>query len=175
MMEVNQHDSEHWNKFEEGDYLVCPGHGVGQLISIEKKEIAGNTLFFYNVKIINNGMKIMVPVNGKENIRTLVSNNEIKDVFSLLSDHEINPSRSTWNRRYREYMAKINTGSLMEIADVLRNLLILKISKKLSFGEKRMVELCKELIVKEVALSTGENEGEIMGEIESIFSEEQCQ
>lgn len=169
---MSAYDQFSWNKFEEGDYLVCPGHGVGQLLSIESQEVAGQTIYCYHVKIINNGMMIMVPINGKENIRPLVSNNEISDVFDLLNDHEINPSRSTWNRRYREYMAKINTGSLIEIADVLRNLLILRISKKLSFGEKKMVELCKELIVKEVALSTGDQEVEIRGEIDSIFQAE---
>ena len=71
---------------------------------------------------------------------------------------------------FLRYLAKVKTGSLVEIADVLRSLFLLKASKKLSFGEKKMMEQCKELIIKEIAISTGDSENDINGKIDSYFS-----
>ncbi len=133
--------------FEIGDYAVCPGHGVGQIVDMEVKEIGEETLSFYMVKIIANGMTVMVPTNSKDGIRKLVSSDEINSVYQLLNDHDVKVDNSTWNRRYRDYMEKVKTGSLVEIADVLRSLYLLKNQKNLSFGEKKMLEQCRDLIV----------------------------
>jgi CarD family transcriptional regulator len=155
--------------YELGSYVVCPGHGVGQITNIEEKELGGDIKSFYIVKVITNGMTIMVPTDNKEGIRELVKEDEVHDVFSLLNDHDVKVDNSTWNRRHREYMAKVKTGSLLEIADVLRSLFLLKTSKKLSFGERKMLDQCKELIVKEIAITTGDAENDIDGKIESCF------
>lgn len=156
--------------FDLGEYVFCPGHGVGQILAVENRNLADKSSCFFQIKIIQNGLKIMVPVDSKEGLRCLVGENEVRSVFQLLGDHSIKIDRSTWNRRYRDYMAKINTGSIIEIADVLRSLLLLKIAKKLSFGEKRMLELCRDLIVKEISLSTGNAEGDIGHQIDSLFN-----
>lgn len=155
--------------FEVGSYVVCPGHGVGQVLNIETKDFGEEVKSFYIVKIISNGMTIMVPVDKKDGLRILVSDNEIEGVFGLLNDHEVTLDHSTWNRRHRDYLAKVKTGSLIEIADVLRSLFLLKNVKKLSFGERKMMDQCKELIIKEIAISTGEAENAIVGKIESCF------
>ena len=119
--------------FEIGDYAVCPGHGVGQIVDMEVKEIGEQTLSFYMVKIIANGMTVMVPTSSKDGIRKLVNSDEIDSVYKLLQDHDVKVDNSTWNRRYRDYMEKVKTGSLTEIADVLRSLYLLKSQKNLSF------------------------------------------
>lgn len=155
--------------FEIGNYVVCPGHGVGQVANIEQKELGGQTKSFYIVKIISNGMTIMVPTDKKDGIRDLISEDEIQKVFSLLRDHNVKVDNSTWNRRHRDYMTKVKTGSLLEIADVLRSLLLLKTSKKLSFGERKMLDQCKELIVKEIAISSGNQEQEVSKTVDSFF------
>ena len=152
-----------------GDYVVCPGHGVGQILGVETRELNGELKQYFSVKIISNGMKIMVPKESKDGIRGLVTEEEISEVFNLLADHDVKIDTSTWNRRYRDYMTKVKTGSLLEIADVLRALLLLKVSKKLSFGEKKMLDQCKELIVKEIAISRGKGEKEISVKIDQIF------
>jgi CarD family transcriptional regulator len=152
-----------------GDYVVCPGHGVGQVADIETKKLADQDKTFYVIKLITNGMKVMVPVEAEAQIRNLVGNNEIDGVFTLLTNHNVKVDTSTWNRRHRDYMLKVKTGSLIEIADVLRSLFLLKISKKLSFGEKKMLDQCKELLVKEIALSQGYPEEMISGKIEACF------
>jgi CarD family transcriptional regulator len=157
--------------FEIGSYVVCPGHGVAQVLNLETKDLGGELISFYIVKIISNGMTVMVPSEKKDGLRELVSINEIEGVYGLLTDHEIKVDNSTWNRRHRDYLAKVKTGSLIEIADVLRSLFLLKTMKKLSFGERKMMEQCKELIVKEIAICTGEAENSIGGKIESCFEE----
>ncbi len=157
--------------FETGSYVVCPGHGVGQVVNIETKTLGDTEKQFYIVKIISNGMTVMVPSDKKDGLRELVSTGEIEDVFSLLRDHEVKVDNSTWNRRHRDYLAKVKTGSLIEIADVLRSLFLLKNMKKLSFGERKMMDQCKDLIIKEIAISTGSEEKNIDGKIDSCFDD----
>ena len=155
--------------FEFGDYVVCPGHGVGQVISVEQKELGGDVQSFYSIKIIRSGMKVMIPTSSREGIRSLVSRGEVDQVFDLLSNHDVNVDTSTWNRRHREYLFKIRTGSLLEIADVLRSLFLLKHSKSLSFGEKKILEQCKALLVEEITLSQGSSVDQVDSSIESCF------
>ena len=155
--------------FKIGDYAVCPGHGVGQIFDVEEREVGGNNSSFYILKIIANGMTVMVPTDSEDGIRTLVGESEIDKVFELLNDHEVKVDNSTWNRRYREYMHKIKTGSLLEIADVLRSLFLLKNLKSLSFGEKKMLENCKNLIAQEISLANGENTKDIRSKIDAQF------
>ncbi len=155
--------------YEIGNFVVCPGHGVGQITNVESKDLGGETIEFSIIKLITNGMTVMVPNNKKDGMRNLVEDEEITDVFTLLNDHDVKLDTSTWNRRHREYLAKVKTGSLLEIADVLRSLFLLKVSKKLSFGERKMMDQCKELIVKEIAISSGSAEADVDGRIDSIF------
>lgn len=155
--------------FNLGDHVVCPGHGVGQVFSVETKELNGEMKSFYIIKIISNGMKVMIPVESKEGVRALIPSHEVDGVFELLQDQNVKVDQSTWNRRHREYTLKIKTGSLIEIADVLRQLLLLKMIKKLSFGERKMLDQCKDLIVKEIALSSGNPEGTVSEKIDSLY------
>ncbi|MFZ8932397.1 MAG: CarD family transcriptional regulator [Bacteriovoracaceae bacterium] len=155
--------------FNVGEYAVCPGHGVGQIVDIEERELGGAVSKFYILKIISNGMTVMVPTNSQEGIRGLVGEQEINEVYDLLKDHDVEVDNSTWNRRYREYMIKIKTGSLKEIAEVLRALFLLKEKKSLSFGEKKMLDQCRDLISQEIALAEGEERTDINNKINSSF------
>lgn len=155
--------------FNIGDYVVCPGHGVGQVADVETKTLVDQEKNFYIIKLIGNGMKVMVPTDSQDGVRCLIGGEVVDDVFKLLGDHNVKVDTSTWNRRHRDYLLKVKTGSLVEIADVLRSLFLLKISKKLSFGEKKMMDQCKELIVKEIAISQGYDEDAISGRIEACF------
>src|SRR3989344_8944439 len=156
--------------FNLGDYVVCPGHGVGQICSVDTKELNGEMKSFYIIKVVSNGMKVMIPVDSKEGVRALIPSTEINGVFELLEEKNVKVDMSTWNRRHREYTLKVKTGSLLEIADVLRQLLLLKMTKKLSFGERKMLDQCKELIVKEISLASGTAEGSISDKIDSLYT-----
>lgn len=153
-----------------GDYVVCPGHGVGQIVEIEEKEMGGCTASFYKIKVTSNGMIVHIPTTSKDGVRGLVTIQDIEDVFGLLSNHDVDIDNSTWNRRHREYLAKIKTGSLLEIADVLRQLFLLKHTKNLSFGEKKMLEQCKNLLVEEISLAGSTDETEVSTKIDGCFA-----
>ncbi len=155
--------------FNLGDHVVCPGHGVGQICSVDTKELNGEMKSFYIIKVVSKGMKVMIPVDSKEGVRALIPTTDINGVFELLTDKNVKVDMTTWNRRHREYTLKVKTGSLLEIADVLRQLLLLKMTKKLSFGERKMLDQCKELIVKEISLSSGAPEGDISEKIDALY------
>ena len=110
--------------FRVGDLAVYPAHGVAQIVGIETREISGNKQTFYILKILENGMKIMIPTRnaGAVGLRELIRADEVDEVFEILKSREVAVEGQTWNRRYREYMEKIKTGSVFEIAEVLRDL-----------------------------------------------------
>lgn len=142
-------------QFKVGDHAVYPGHGVGKISSIEYKEILGTKHEFYSVLIIETGMKIMIPAANIKSVglRPLISKEEALKVVRILKDKNVKIDTQTWNRRYRDYMEKIKTGSVFEIAEVLRDLYVLKVDKELSFGEKKMLDTAKNLLLKELNLA----------------------
>jgi len=158
-------------EFKVGDMAVYPAHGVGEITSIEKREIAGNAHQFYIMKILDSGMTIMVPTGNVRNVglRELISIDEVDIVYDILRERDISINEQTWNRRYREYMDKIKTGSVYEIAEVMRDLMLLRYEKELSFGERKMLDTARTLIVKELAIAQVEEEAMIADEIDQIF------
>jgi CarD family transcriptional regulator len=126
----------------------------------------------YILKIIDTGMKIMVPtINaGSVGLRDLISSKQVKEVYSILKSRDIPRDTQTWNRRYREYMEKIKTGSVFEIAEVLRDLCVLRTTKELSFGERKMLDTARGLLIKELAIAKSVGEDKIASEIDAIFS-----
>ncbi len=155
--------------FNIGDYAVCPGHGVGQLVDIEERELGDFKKQFYIIKILANGMTVMVPTDSENGIRNLVKEDEVEEVYQLLNDHDVKVDQSTWNRRYRDYCIKIKTGSVVEIAEVLRQLFLLKQKKSLSFGEKKMLEQCRELLAQEFSILNNIDKNTINKKIDSYF------
>ena len=160
-------------EFKVGDVAVYPAHGVGRVSSIEEREIAGNKHRFYILKIIDTGMTIMVPTGNVRNVglREVINPSEVDIVYQILKERDISINEQTWNRRYREYMDKIKTGSIYEIAEVLRDLMLLRYEKELSFGERKMLDTARSLIVKELAIAQDISEEEIDDDIEKIFED----
>ncbi len=158
--------------FKTGDMAVYPAHGVGIIEAIEEKEVSGKKQTFYILRVTGNGMTIMIPtVNAMDTgLRQIVSSDDIDQIFDLLKSRKDLPVEyHPWNRRYKEYMEKIKTGSLMEVALVLKELFLLKLEKSLSFGEKRMLEIAKNLIVKEISVAMSVAEHVVEDDIEQIF------
>lgn len=155
--------------FSIGEYAVCPGHGVGQICDIQDKVVGQESKKFYIIRILANGMTVMVPIDSETGIRGLVGDEEIAQVYKLLTEHDVKVDNSTWNRRYREFSAKIKTGSVIEIAEVLRQLFLLKEKKSLSFGEKKMLDQCRELLAQEFSLTHDMDKKLINEKINSYF------
>lgn len=157
--------------FQVGDKAVYPGHGVGVIEAIETKRISGKEQTFYILRFVDNGMTIMVPKDNVKSagLRTVIRKIDVRKVMEILKNRDVTIDNQTWNRRYREYMEKINTGSIYEIAEVLRDLHLLKNEKELSFGEKKILDMAKNLLVKELAIAREVKESEILREIKAIF------
>ncbi len=157
--------------FKVGDKAVYPAHGVGEIKSVESRAISGSNQTFYVLQILDSGMKIMVPTGNVNSVglRELISKQEVEDVYEVMRQRNIRIDNQTWNRRYRDYMDKIKTGSVYEIAEVLRDLSLLKRDKELSFGERKMLDTAKTLLIKELAISEKRTEKEIEGQVDEIF------
>lgn len=171
-MSTNERRSALNKEFRVGDVAVYPAHGVGKVHSIEEREIAGNRHKFYILKILDTGMTIMVPTGNVRNVglREVINESEVDIVYVILRERDISINEQTWNRRYREYMDKIKTGSIYEIAEVLRDLMLLRYEKELSFGERKMLDTARCLIIKELSIAQDISEEEIAEEIDEIFA-----
>ncbi len=154
-----------------GDNAVYPGHGAGRVLSIDTKEIMGTKHSFFTIEIIETGMKIMIPATNLQNVglRPIISETEANEVIRILKTNEAKVDNQTWNRRYREYMEKIKTGSVFEIAEVLRDLFLLKVDKELSFGERKLLDTARSLLLKELRLAAKSTNFEEEKDIKDIF------
>ncbi len=158
--------------FKVGDKAVYPAHGVGEVTAIENRSIGGMEQTFYILRILENGMKIMVPTNNVRQVglREVISKSKVDKVFKILKEKTLSVETTTWNRRYREYMEKIKTGSVFEVAEVLRDLYILKVDKDLSFCELKLLDTARGLLIRELAVARTTNEEEIEKEFQKIFT-----
>jgi CarD family transcriptional regulator len=158
-------------QFKVGDKAVYPARGVAEVISIDEKEIAGNKQKFYVLRLLDTDHKIMVPVKKAQDVglRPPISETDIREIFAILKEKTIAFDNQTWNRRYRGFMDKIKTGSVFDVAEVMRDLYRLKAEKSLSFGERQMLEKARNLIVKEIAVARRKSEAKVLVEIEKIF------
>ena len=159
-------------EFSKGDLAVYPAHGVGYIESIESKEINGDTMNFYMMKIVENGMVIMIPTSNVESVglRDVIPETEVPEVYKVMQAKAQGADNQTWNRRYREYMDKIKTGSIYDVAEVFRDLFQLKLGKDLSFGERKLLDTAQNLLVQELSTAKDIDEKLMMQEIESLFN-----
>ena len=148
-----------------GDKAVYPGHGVGKITSIEDKSIMGSRLTFYSMEIMESGTKIMIPKNRLKSIgvRPIASKQQAKEVMNIISDSKAEEEKAkavgkNWQKRHQSYMDKIKTGSIYEIAKVIRDLNQIKVGKELSYGEKKMMDKAKNILYSELSLTIDEKE-----------------
>ena len=158
--------------FKSGDKIVYPGHGVGEIEGIRTTVLGGQEHHIFNIKIIDTGMKVMVPVSqaASVGIRKIVDKRAIDEVYAILKDRDFKIDTQTWNRRFREYSQKIKTGSVFEIAMVLRDLSVLSADKELSFGEKKMLDMAETLLVSEIAIAKARPHDKVACELRALFA-----
>lgn len=142
--------------YRTGTKVVYPTHGVGWIEAIENKEVCGGLQSFYVVRIIGNGMIILVPTKNAKRVglREVIEASEIPKILAILKKNDLEIS-SNWNRRFKDNLERIRTGSLFEVALVLRKLVLLQKERSLSFGEKTMLENVRRLIVSEISHASG--------------------
>ena len=140
--------------FHIGDKVVYPNHGVGIIEQISSRTIGASVEKFYLLKIKSSSLKVMVPFHNVNSVglRRVVRNGEIQKILDFLTDGECE-NNSDWKYRFKENSERMRTGSLLEVAGVLKGLLMLNQSKPLSFREKKMLERARYLLVSELAMA----------------------
>ena len=148
--------------FEIGDKVVYPNHGVGVIEQISSRTIGQTVEKFYLLKIQSSSLKVMVPFHNVNTVglRRVVKNGEIQKIVDFLTDGECD-NNADWKYRFKENSERMRTGSLLEVAAVLKGLLMLNQSKPLSFREKKMLERARYLLVSELAMSKNCEEPQI--------------
>ena len=138
--------------FEVGDKVIYPNHGLGIVERIEEKTILGTTCGFYHLRIVANDTTVLVPVTNVDGVglRRAITDEEVERLFNLLGDGKID-NHQNWKGRFKDNSDKMRSGSIYEVADVLKSLTFLAKSKSLSFREKRMLDRAKFLIISEVS------------------------
>ena len=149
-----------------GQKAVYPSHGVAVIENIESCNIGGQAQDFYVLKIQGSGAKVMVPTSAARScgLRSVIEQPEVEKIYNILKTPCKKNSSTPWNRRFRALTEKMGTGSLEDVAEVLRDLTSLQSSKELSFGEKKMLEKAQHMIVSE--LSAAQNKESTTIELE---------
>lgn len=161
------------SSFKKGEKVVYPAHGVAIIDDIQVRVISGTERRFYMLKILGaEKTTIMIPTENVDavGLRRVIGKDMVDKIYRILRQRKVEADTQTWNRRYREYTEKIKTGSPLEIAKVLRDLLVLKSDKELSFGERKMLDTARSLLVKELSIAKANSEEKIMEELKTIFA-----
>lgn len=148
--------------FHIGDRVVYPNHGVGVIEQIGSRSIGTSVERYYLLNIKASSLKVMVPCHnaGSVGLRRVIRNGDVQKVLDLLSGTE-NGTNGDWKDRFKENSERMRTGSLLEVAGVLKSLIALHQAKPLSFREKKMLERARYLIVSELALARNCDETKI--------------
>ncbi|MCC6624093.1 MAG: CarD family transcriptional regulator [Deltaproteobacteria bacterium] len=160
--------------FRIGDKAVYRNHGVAIITGIETIEMYGSFQNVYVLEVMDSKRdRVMIPVDKVNSVglRSLISQEEVDEVYEILRERPGKFDQQTWNRRQRKYTEKINTGSVYDVAEVLRDLYLLKFDKTLSFGEKRMLDRAQQLLVKELAIARDKQEKDVEDELAEIFAD----
>lgn len=158
-------------KFKVGDMAVYPAHGVGVIEGIEERISGGEKCDFFVLRILENSMKITIPAQNLRDVglRPLIGKKDVDKVYDLFKKPAKTPEAVNWNRRQREYMERIKSGSPFDVASVMCELLTMRRDKDLSFGERKLLDTVRVLLIKEVALASGKTEEDVEAEIAGFF------
>ena len=159
--------------FQVGDKVIYPNHGLGIVQRIEEKTILGTTCGFYHLRIVANETTVLVPVTNVDGVglRRAITDDEVERLFGLLGDGKID-NHQNWKGRFKDNSDKMRSGSIFEVADVLKSLTFLAKSKSLSFREKRMLDRAKFLIISEVSEVVRESAPAIEAKVDTAL--ERC-
>ena len=153
-----------------GDKIVYPMHGAGVIEAIEEREFLGQKQDYYILKMPVGDLRVMIPTQNVVGvgIREVIESKDIEKVLRILKDQSVNVT-ANWNKRYRENMIKIKSGSIFEVADVVRSLMLREKGKGLSTGERKMLNSAKQILISELVLAKGADQTEIEVEIDQCI------
>ena len=152
-------------------YVVYPSHGIGQILEIEKKEIAGQMLTMYVIEFEKEKMTLRVPIEKTKEIgvRKVSTKNQLKEIFEILTG-KAKIRRTMWSRRAQEYEAKINSGNIKLLTEVVRDLFRSDSQPEQSYSERQLYEAARERLSREVAVIEKTDEQKAVEKMETILN-----
>ena len=159
-------------QYSVGDFIVYPSHGVGEITDIQTFEIAEEKLEMYNVIFDKEKMTLKIPtIKAKEiGIRKVSSRNEMKKTLEILKG-KAKIRRTMWSRRAQEYEAKINSGILTELTEVVRDLFRNSSQPEQSYSERQLYESARDRLAREVAVVEKTDDDKAVDKIEIILND----
>jgi CarD family transcriptional regulator len=160
--------------FHVGEKVVYPNHGVATIENISSRAFAGHFERFYLLRLTYTSMTVMVPFSHVEDLRLrkVTRNGEVARVISFLSEGRCQ-RRQDWKDRFKENSEKMQNGSLLAVAEVMKGLLMLQLEKPLSFREKKMLDRARHMLITEFSTSRGLNEAEAVDMLEKALNKAQ--
>ena len=157
--------------YQIGDKVVHPMHGAGVIDSIVQRKVAGKLEDYYLLKLSVGSMTVMIPTGNTQEIgvRPIVSSEEAKDVIRALENIEVDMTQN-WNRRYRENMVRLKSGDLLEVARVVKGLLLRESQRGLSNGERKMLRTAKQILISELVLAQSLPYETVESSIDTVLS-----
>ena len=145
-----------------GDCVVYPMHGAGIIADIEKCEVMGEEKSYYVLRMPIGNMKVMIPTDNVDNIglRDVISEEGVAQVAEVLAD---TPERAagSWNKRFHATLERMKSGDICDVAAVMRNLVLQDRIRKISSGERRLLDLAKQILVSELVYACGKTPDEV--------------
>lgn len=139
--------------FEIGDRVAHPLHGAGTISEIEQKRIDGRCMDYYVMQVPRGDMRVMIPVDACDavGLRPIIDGKSAERILRLIPELETSEDMN-WNKRYRENMLRIRSGDLMEVASVIKSLVLRENARGLSTGERKMLHSAKQILISEIVL-----------------------
>ncbi|MFC2968131.1 CarD family transcriptional regulator [Acidimangrovimonas pyrenivorans] len=158
------------NEFRPNDFVVYPAHGVGKIVSIEEQEIAGLSLELFVISFEKDKMTLRVPTNKASEIgmRSLSTPDVVSKALDTLKG-KARVKRAMWSRRAQEYEQKINSGDLLSIAEVVRDLHRTDDQREQSYSERQLYEAALERLTREVAAVSGVDELNAQKKVDDVL------
>jgi CarD family transcriptional regulator len=156
--------------FVVGDRVVYPNHGAGVIEAVDEREIEGALRKYFVLKLNQGDLKVLVPIDNtvEVGLRGIISSTEVDMVFDVLRQEQ-SAMPSNWNHRYKKNRDKLKSGDVFEVAEVVRNLAIRDREKGLSTGEKRMLNLARDILVSELVFAKDCGDQAVRQQLEEIF------
>ncbi|MBI5488912.1 MAG: CarD family transcriptional regulator [Deltaproteobacteria bacterium] len=146
-----------------GDPVVSPAHGLGEVVAIEERESCGQKRSFYVIVVRDTGIRMVVPIEtaATAGLRRPIDRKAATALMDVFKERRPAVTGIPWSRRHRHYQQLLHSGSAAEVAKVFRDLLRLRSRKELSFGERKLLDAARRMLVKEVALACGDTEAKV--------------
>ena len=154
-----------------GDKVVYPMHGAGVIAGIEKCEVLGEGTSYYVLQMPLGNMKVMIPTDNVDNIglRDIISEDKVGEVKDVLEDKPEKASGS-WNRRFHANLDRMKTGNICDVAAVARNLILQDRQRKVSSGERRLMDLARQILISELVYACDKTPDEVEGWVDGILA-----